>query len=232
MRVLIFDTETTGLPKTKLINPDTLHMWPYIVQFSYIIYDTTLNDIVHTYDSIIKLQDGITIPEETSKIHGITNNMSQENGLQINNILDNFFINLRNVDMLVGHNISFDINIVRIELLRFIYDNNYTKTEDDIKKYKYNLHFLANFTNIYCTLQESINICQIKAVDRFGKEYFKYPKLMELHEKLFETEPQNLHNSFIDILVTLRCFMKLKYNIDLNNSCQKFICLVQKMQLY
>ena len=46
MRFLVFDTETTGLPKTKYISPDTLNQWPYIVQFSYIIYDTTLNDII------------------------------------------------------------------------------------------------------------------------------------------------------------------------------------------
>jgi hypothetical protein len=42
MRVLVFDTETTGLPQTKILNPDTLHQWPTIVQFSYIIYDLSL----------------------------------------------------------------------------------------------------------------------------------------------------------------------------------------------
>jgi hypothetical protein len=42
MRVLVFDTETTGLPKSKFISPDTLHLWPDIVQCSFIIYDTDL----------------------------------------------------------------------------------------------------------------------------------------------------------------------------------------------
>ena len=46
MRVLVFDTETTGLPQTKILNPDTLHQWPTIVQFSYIIYDTLLSIFV------------------------------------------------------------------------------------------------------------------------------------------------------------------------------------------
>jgi DNA polymerase III epsilon subunit-like protein len=232
MRVLVFDTETTGLPKTKLINPDTLHLWPYIVQFSYVIYDTDLNDIVHTYDAVIKLNNGMLIPEDSTKIHGITNEMSQDYGLQINNVLHNFFVDLRNSDRLVGHNISFDINIVTIELLRLIYESTHKKTEDEIKKYKYDLHFLKNYKNVCCTLQESINICQIKTVDKFGKEYFKFPKLMELHKKLFETEPQNLHNSFTDILVTLRCFMKLKYDLDLNVICKRFIGLVLEMNIY
>ena len=46
MKLIIFDTETTGLPKTKNINIDYLYLWPYIVQFSYIIYDTEINKIL------------------------------------------------------------------------------------------------------------------------------------------------------------------------------------------
>ena len=56
MRVLIFDTETTGLPLSKLLSQDTLHLWPHIVQFSYIIYDTDLNSIVEVLDYIIKMK--------------------------------------------------------------------------------------------------------------------------------------------------------------------------------
>ena len=55
MRVLVFDTETTGLPKSKIINPDTLNLWPYIVQFSYVIYDTDVNDMVVSSDNIVKV---------------------------------------------------------------------------------------------------------------------------------------------------------------------------------
>ena len=43
MRVLVFDTETTGLPKTKILNKYMLELWPYIVQLSYIIYDIDTN---------------------------------------------------------------------------------------------------------------------------------------------------------------------------------------------
>lgn len=46
MIILVFDTETTGLPKTKIISYDTLKLWPYIVQFSYIIFDTDTCEIV------------------------------------------------------------------------------------------------------------------------------------------------------------------------------------------
>jgi DNA polymerase-3 subunit epsilon len=232
MRVLVFDTETTGLPKSKIINPDMLNLWPHIVQFSYVIYDTTLNYISESKDSIVKLKDGITIPEDSIKIHGVTNESSQKNGTNIEFILNEFFYHLRNVDLLVGHNISFDINMIKVELLRFIYEPNSNISENESKAYKFNLHFLTNYKNIYCTLNESINLCNIKAIDKFGKEYIKFPKLLELHQKLFESTPNNLHNSFNDILVTLICFMKLKHDIDLNEKCNTFIKISKDINLY
>jgi len=231
MRVLVFDTETTGLPKSKIMNPDMLNLWPHIVQFSYVIYDTILNDIVESKDTIVKLKDGIIIPEDSIKIHGVTNESSQKNGTNIEFILNEFFYHLRDVDLLVGHNISFDINMIKVELLRFIYEPKYNISENEAKAYKYNLHFLTNYKNICCTLQESVDLCNIKATDKSGKEYIKFPKLLELHQKLFESTPNNLHNSFNDILVTLRCFMKLKYDIDLNEKCNTFIKISKDIQL-
>jgi DNA polymerase III epsilon subunit-like protein len=220
MRFLVFDTETTGLPQTKFINPFTLHQWPHIVQFSYIIYDASLNDIVESKDYVIKLPESISISEESSKINGITNKISSENGVCLNEVLNEFFYYLRNVDKLIGHNIGFDINMIKVELLRII--NNKLFTTEQIKIYKYDLHFLLNYTNIVCTLKDSIEFCNIKLINKYGKPYLKYPKLIELHDKLFDKTPSNLHNSFNDILVTLRCFMKLKHNIDLIDNCKTF----------
>ena len=229
MRVLVFDTETTGLPGSRIINPDTLNLWPHIVQFSYVIYDTDLNDIVESSDTIVKVKENILISEESSKIHGITNEISKKKGIDVDLVLNDFFYHFRNSDLLVGHNVSFDINMIKVELLRLIYDNSSSISE--IKAYKYNLHFLTNFKNICCTLKDSTELCNIKAIDKFGKEYVKFPKLIELHQKLFESTPNNLHNSFNDILVTLRCFMKLKHNTDLNEKCEKFIKTAKSIQL-
>ena len=230
MRVLVFDTETTGLPETKIINPDTLNLWPHIVQFSFVIYDTSVNDIVKSNDSIVKVAEGIIIPEESTKFHGITNKIARRKGIALETILNEFFYYLKNADILVGHNVSFDINMVKVEMLRLIYSN---KTEMDKISYKYSLHYLTNFKNICCTcsLKESIDLCNIIAINRMGNSYLKYPKLIELHEKLFESAPNNLHNSFNDILVTLRCFMKLKHDVDLNVNCSKFKKLAKITQL-
>jgi DNA polymerase III epsilon subunit-like protein len=220
MRILVFDTETTGLPQTQFISPDTLNKWPTIVQFSYIIFDTELNDIIESKDYIIKLPKSISISEESSKIHGITNEISLKQGVIITDVLNEFFYYLRGVDALVGHNVRFDLNMVKVELLRIIYNKSISREE--VKQYKYDLHFITNYKNIHCTLKQSIELCNIKVLDKYGKEYLKYPKLIELHEKLFDALPNNLHNSFNDILVTLRCFIKLQYKDDLLEKCNSF----------
>lgn len=220
MRILVFDTETTGLPQTKILNPDTLHQWPNIVQFSYIIFDVSLNQIIESKDYIIKVPENIKISEDSAKIHRITNEISSNSGIPIYEALSEFFYYLKETDYVIGHNINFDINMIKVELLRIIFNN--LVDQSVIKDYKYNLHYISNYKNIYCTLQESIDICNIKAIDKFGKEYLKYPKLIELHQKLFNSNPSDLHNSFIDILVTLRCFMKLRYNNDLLETCNSF----------
>lgn len=219
MRFLIFDTETTGLPETKIINPYTLHQWPSIVQFSYIIYNLSSNEIIEAKDYIIKVPENVLISEESVKIHGITNKISAEKGIPINTVLNEFYEDLINVDMIIGHNINFDINMIKVELLRNIYNN---ENDYQLSLNKKNLHFINNYKNIFCTLKESINFCAIKALDKYGREYFKYPKLTELHKKLFDSEPSNLHNSFNDVLVTLRCFVKLRYGNDLLDNCYTF----------
>jgi DNA polymerase III epsilon subunit-like protein len=230
MKILVFDTETTGLPQTKFISPLTIEQWPYIVQFSYVIYDTDLNDIIQSRDCIIKIPEYIFIPEESSKIHGITKNICERKGLSMSYVLNEFFYYLREVDKLVGHNIEFDINMIKVELLRIINDK--SKTNEQIRAYKYDLHFLTNYENICCTLKDSITFCNIQMQSKNGKPYLKYPKLIELHNKLFSNSPMNLHNSFNDILVTLRCFMKLKYDVDLIHDCKTFKKYTKQIGLY
>ena len=86
------------------------------------------------------------IPEESSAIHGITNEISTNSGHHIFEILTEFFQHLRSVDKLVGHNIIFDINMIKIELLRIINSN--FMHHKKIKLYKYDFHFLSNYDNI------------------------------------------------------------------------------------
>jgi DNA polymerase III epsilon subunit-like protein len=49
---------------------------------------------------------------------------------------------------------------------------------------------------------------------KYGREYLKYPKLAELHYELFNKTPNHLHNAFNDVLICLKCFLKLRYDLD------------------
>jgi DNA polymerase-3 subunit alpha len=212
MLILVFDTETTGLPKSKIINKDVLHLWPYIVQFSYIIFDTEFKTLIKMKDCIIRVPDFITISEEVSKIHGITNDISLTKGVNIVDVLNEFFVDFSSVDYIVGHNVSFDLNMIRAELNRVIINAN---DVEQLSEFQTHLSRVNTTTNIYCTMKESIALCAIQTKDKFGRSYNKFPKLIELYQKLFNVTPNNLHNSLNDVIVCLRCFMKLKYDNDI-----------------
>tara|TARA_Y100000816_G_scaffold146719_1_gene104129 strand:- start:1787 stop:2431 length:645 start_codon:yes stop_codon:yes gene_type:complete len=194
MKLLVFDTETTGLPEKKA-TIDELEKWPYIIQISYILYDTDNNYVIDISDLIIKLNENIKINEISESIHKISMKISQQKGIDIKQALLNFKRVVNNSDLIVGHNVKFDKNIVSVELARNNI-NNFLKTK-----------------NFYCTMYGSKNICKIPIIMN-GRQIFKYPKLIELYKFYFSDEPQNLHNSMYDVLVTLRCFGMLKYNID------------------
>ncbi len=218
MKILIMDTETTGLPKTKTLNDESLALWPHIVQFSYIIYDTEFTKIIKVSDHVIKIPENINICEEVSNIHGITNFISQNSKFYIDKILIQFINDylIFEVDLIVGHNLSFDINMVNVELMRAI-----NPIIDTLDKRKMS-QFLDNMNDmkddpkkLYCTMKKTITLCNLKLKSKFGKEYLKFPKLNELHIKLFNSSPRNLHNSLNDVLICLRCYYMLEHITDI-----------------
>lgn len=208
MRTLVFDSETTGLSKTQIISPSTIHLWPHVVQFSYIVFDTESNKIVKIKDSIIKVPDGFIITEENAKIHGITTEISLAKGVDLLPVLEEFFADFDSADHIVGHNVSFDINMIKAELQRLIMNSFNEKLQEYLTK-------INTSTKFYCTMQETIELCAIEMKDKYGRSYKKFPKLVELYQKMFGVTPKNLHNSLNDVIVCLRCFIKLKYEIDI-----------------
>ena len=211
MKLIIFDTETTGLPQTKNIDINTLHLWPYIVQFSYIIYCTETNTIEKIKDSVVKIPDTIIITKENSDIHGITNEICAEKGEDIQPIIHEFIEDYSNSELLIAHNINFDLNILKVEILRQKINNS---TKHIYDQYLFDLSVKKK----YCTMDKTIKLCNIKKLNKFGREFIKFPKLSELHEKLFQVVPKNLHNSLNDVIVCLRCYYMLEYKIDLLES--------------
>lgn len=215
MKILFFDTETTGLPTVNINDKilfEELYHYPYIVQLSYIIFDTNTKKIEHISNSIIKMNSFTIISDESIAIHKITNEMSQTYGIPIHDALKIMSedIKIYNVEELIAHNIKFDINMLYVEIMRIQTIVNY-----QWKTYFIEFYNKLNNLNKYCTMLKTIEFCNIKSINKSGKEFIKYPKLSELHSKIFGTIPNNLHNSLIDVLVCMRCYYYIIHNIDL-----------------
>jgi len=199
MKFLAFDVETTGLPAGKPQVYET-HRWPFIVQFSWMVYDTSCNKLRKIEDHIIRLPEGLGICPESTAIHGITTEQMLSEGENINRILDMFMDDVQSCTILIAHNLKFDKSVVMVEQIR----NNYTTLLSDLRKQE------------YCTMMKGRLAAGIRVYNRYFKRMeYKYPKLVELHSKLFNSKPNNLHNSLIDILVCFRCFGKLYWDVDM-----------------
>ena len=199
MKVLIFDVETTGLPE-RGASLKNLTKYPYIVQFSWMIYDASQNRVDGVNDHIVKIPEYITIPIEASNVHGISNDKMRSEGKDINLVLDIFTKDMLDSHVIVAHNLSYDKTIVQAEYLR-----------------NKRINWLGRHRKMeYCTMRRSLNICNIYKKNMYtGEKTKKYPKLMELHHYWFKTVPNNLHNSLIDIFVCFRCYHQMEYNYDI-----------------
>jgi DNA polymerase III epsilon subunit-like protein len=213
MKVLVFDTETNNLPERTSTNKNFpvnyTAKWPHIMQLSAILYDTDRHRLLDQLDYIIKIGSDVVISEESLHIHGITRDKSESCGIDIKTAL-NAFKNLFNKsDIIVGHNITFDISVISAECIR----NNIVI--DFTKKSK------------YCTMKNSVDICKIEVTSKTGRTYYKFPKLVELYKFLFNETPNNLHNSFVDILICLRCYCMLRHKFDVSNECRRIHLLIK-----
>src|SRR6218665_583536 len=113
---LIFDTETTGLPRNYNAPLTDFDNWPRMVQIAWQLHDEQGRLLQH--DSIIVKPEGYTIPFATIQIHGITNERANEEGQELAGTLHKFLDAVSQSQYLCGHNIEFDINIVGAEILR------------------------------------------------------------------------------------------------------------------
>ena len=89
--VIAVDTETTGLPISRNYrNPHWYKKHPYIVQISWILFDTDSMKIINTTDYIVKVPDHIGISESSTAVHGITKERSMNEGVPIQKIIFEF----------------------------------------------------------------------------------------------------------------------------------------------
>ncbi|MBC2844204.1 DNA polymerase III subunit alpha [Winogradskyella flava] len=184
---LIFDTETTGLPKRWDAPITDTDNWPRCIQIAWQLHDAMGNCIEHQ-DYLVQ-PDGFNIPYDAEKIHGISTELAQEQGVPLAEVLEQFNIALSKTKFVVGQNVKFDLNIMGAEFVR-----------EDVANPLQELPVLDT-----CT-EHTASLCQIPG-GRYGK--FKLPTLTELHQYLFNTPFAEAHNATADVEATTRCFFEL-----------------------
>ena len=205
MKVLAFDTETTGLPENMNAPMIDSSKWPYIIQLSFILFDTEQKEILEYSDRIIKLAGTIAISPASIAIHNINRERCEKEGIHIRQALIEFSEAMKDADFIIAHNIAFDKKLILAELSRQQMPNCFMRV-DGLPKPQ------------YCTMMETIDICKIpnpvkKYADQ-GQPY-KWPRLNELHKHLFHTEPTGTHNAIADVMICLRSYVYLNCDYDI-----------------
>ncbi|MEQ9309990.1 MAG: DNA polymerase III subunit alpha [Balneolaceae bacterium] len=181
---LIFDTETTGLPRDYSAPITDFDNWPRLVQLAWQLHDHT-GKLLSSGNYIVK-PEGFTIPFNSEKIHGISTKKAQKEGHDLEFVLKEFRKDMDKAYFLVGHNVSFDESVMGAEFLRkkipsAIIDKPKIDTKD-----------------------ESTNYVAIP-----GGRGFKWPTLGELHHKLFNVGFEDAHDAAADVEATTRSFLEL-----------------------
>ncbi|MAO17705.1 DNA polymerase III subunit alpha [Muricauda ruestringensis] len=184
---LIFDTETTGLPKRWDAPITDTDNWPRCVQIAWQLHDE-LGNLIEHQDFLVK-PEGFNIPYEAEQIHGISTALAEEKGVPMSEVLEAFNKALLQTKFVVGQNVGFDINIMGCEFHR-----------EEVQSPLTELPVLDT-----CT-EHTAELCKIPG-GRGGK--FKLPTLTELHEFLFGEPFAEAHNATADVEATTRCFLEL-----------------------
>jgi len=222
--------DTKLLDYDDLIKPSSvwkqvLSSWPSIIQLGYIIYDTEAPNNSKIFSKYIDIPDDVVITESSIKTHHIDKEKIRrepaEKKALIADAVAEFMNDIMNSDIVtvVGHNVQFDRKAVIAELLR-LNNSNITNTETQKQ-----LQFLMDKKNFTCTMDVTAPICNIQIAVNYkdkktgeDKVFYKVksPRLIESYQYYFGYSPHedDLHDALIDVILTLRIFIKYKYNED------------------
>ena len=113
---LIYDTETTGLPKDYNAPITDAENWPRLVQLAWQVHAKD-GSLIEAQNFIVQ-PDGFDIPFNSEQVHGISTKKALEEGIPLQEALDRFTEVLGKSQIVAGHNIEFDINIMGAEYMR------------------------------------------------------------------------------------------------------------------
>jgi DNA polymerase III epsilon subunit-like protein len=182
---LIFDTETSGLPRNWSAPASDVDNWPRMIQIGWFCCDAS-GQVLRSRQYLIKPQ-GFQISPQAVQLHGITTQLALRDGVDLPPVLEEFSTDVRAVKVVVAHNLEFDQKVMQAELQR-------AKLAD----------VFARKRRI-CTMKETAHVCRLP-----GKYGYKWPSLTELHCHLFGTSFEGAHGALADAEACRRCFFRLR----------------------
>jgi DNA polymerase III epsilon subunit-like protein len=190
-KVLFFDTETSDFIKKALPANDPEQAWT--VQIGAIL--ASQQEEFDQMNVIIK-SNGRSMNYYAQEVHGITVERADTEGIEELEAAERFGKMLREAELVVCHNFSFDWNYVYQMMERNLDD-----LSDEARS-----AFYLDLPN-HCTMKDKavVKMCGLK--NKAGRP--KWPKLTELHEHLFGECFDGAHDAYADISATKRCFFEL-----------------------
>lgn len=183
---IVFDTETTGLPRDWNAPITDTSNWPRVVQLAWQLHDD-YGQILEHQDFLV-IPDGFDVPFDAERVHGISTQLAASYGEPLEIVIQKFLATLEKTDFLVGHNVQFDVNILSCELVRLGIPT--TILEKQI------LDTCTEATAVVVGIP-------------MGKGRYKKPTLSELYHHLFQEQFAEAHNATADVEATARCFFEL-----------------------
>jgi DNA polymerase III epsilon subunit-like protein len=187
MLACLFDTETTGIYDYRA--PASADHQPDVVQLCAMLCD---EDKVYSAINVFVHSDS-EIPEAAYAVHRIDRAMTARVGisrLRACQLLDSF---ARKADVLVGHNIDFDIGIMMTATLRE------GGKGESLKKPR------------FCTMKEAVQHCKLPNPKRPGT--FKWPSLQEAYTILIDQRGfSGAHDAMADARATYELYRVLVSN--------------------
>lgn len=191
---LVYDTETTGLPLFK--EPSEHPGQPHIVQLGAVLVDLDTWQILSTLDVMVR-PEGWTIPEEVSKIHGITTEMAGDLGVP-ESLAAEMLLDMWRGRLRIAHNEQFDALIVRIACMR-----HFEPTQADAWK-----EGVAE-----CTANLATPIVKIPPTERMkaaGFTKFKTANLGEAFKHFTGRDLVGAHSALVDVRACLDVYRAIK----------------------
>ena len=197
------------------LSTEDIRQMPHILQLSFAVYSLVSKSVVQTYNAYIAVDDSVPISQEVTQIHGIDRRTCDAIGVPICEALCAFYRASLECDCLIAHNQKFDRGLVYTEIMR----NRHALSSCPAIDRLFDPAFRSQICiDEFCTMLSTVDLCNIWTTSKNGGRYKKSPRLIELYRRLFISggpAPGNLHNSMVDVMVCLRCYLRVAHSIDM-----------------